>query len=128
MSEENVEVVRRIYEAWADGRSAAPLIEKNMEYVNPPDAVEPGIKHGRRYLGAIRDVYPELRVEPERFIDAGDDVVVIATIRGRGRGSGLETQWRQGYIWTIRGGKATRFKWFSDPDHALKAAGLASRR
>ena len=42
MSEQNLSVVRRIYEAWAEGRSAAPLIERDLEYVNPPDAVEPG--------------------------------------------------------------------------------------
>jgi|SRR5436190_20597781 len=124
MSESNVEVVRAIYEAWAEGRSAAPFIDKELEYVNPPDAVEPGTKRGRHYLAKIRDVYPELRVEPERYIDAGDDVVVVAKIRGRGRGSGLETQWSQGYVWTIEDGKAIRFRWFNDPGEALEAAGI----
>jgi ketosteroid isomerase-like protein len=123
MSHENVEVVRSIYEAWAENRSAARFIEEDMEYVNPPDAVEPGTKRGRRYLAAAREVWPDLHIEPERFVDAGDDVVVIATMRGRG-GSGLETQWRQGYIWTIRNGKAICFRWFNDPQDALKAAGL----
>jgi ketosteroid isomerase-like protein len=109
-------------------RSAAPFIEKDLEYVNPPDAVESGTKHGRNYLAKIRDVYPDLRFDTERVIDAGgDDVVVIATIHGRGRGSGLETQWRQGYIWTIRGGKAIRFRWFSEPHAALEAAGLSEQ-
>ena len=127
MSEANVEVVRSIYRAWTEGRSAAPWIEKDLEYVNPPDAVETGVKHGRRHLATIRDVYPELRIEPERFIDAGEDIVVIGTIRGRGRGSGLETRWQQGYIWTVRDGKAVRFRWFSDPQQALTAAGLADQ-
>jgi hypothetical protein len=28
-------------------------------------------------------------------------------------------------VWTIRDGKATRFRWFSNPDEALAAVGLA---
>ena len=127
MSEQNVRIVRRIYEAWAEGRSAAPLIERDLEYVNPPDAVEPGTKHGRRYLAAVRDVYPDFRLEPERFVAVGDDVVVIATAHGQGRGSGLEIQWKQGYIWTIRNGKAIRFRWFNNPQDALGAAGLSEQ-
>jgi len=124
MSKANVDVVRAIYEAWAEGRSAASLIDKELEYVNPPDAVEPGTRRGRHYLAKIREVYPELRLEPERYIDAGDDVVVIAKVRGRGRGSGLETRWSQGYVWTIERGQAIRFRWFNDPGDALKAAGV----
>jgi ketosteroid isomerase-like protein len=123
MSQANVEVVRSIYEAWAENRSAASFIEQDMEYVNPPDAVEPGTKRGRHYLAAAREVWPDLHLEPERFVDAGDDVVVIATMRGRGA-SGLETQWRQGYVWTVQNGKAIRFRWFNDPQAALEAAGF----
>ena len=124
MSQENVRIVEAIFEAWADGRSAAPFIEKDMEYVNPPDAVESGTKRGRRHLATAQDVWPDLHVDPERFIDVGDDVVVVAMMRGRS-GSGLETQWRQGQIWTIRSGKAIRFRWFNDPREALKAVGLS---
>ena len=126
MSQENVELVRAIYDAWSDNRSAAPFIDKDLEYVNPPDAVEPGTKRGRHYLAKIRDVFPELRFEPERFIDAGDDVVVIAKILGRGK-SGLETRWNQGYIWTINKGKAVCFRWFNDPTEALEAVGLSEQ-
>lgn len=125
MSRENVELVRAIYDAWADKRSAAPFIHKELEYVNPPEAVEPGTKHGRRYLNEVRDVFPDVRLEPERFIDAGDDVVVIAKLLGRGSKSGVETHSRQGYVWTIADGKAVRFRWFSDPAKALEAVGLA---
>ena len=31
---------------------------------------------------------------------------------------------RQGYIWTFREGKAVRFRWFNDPEEALRAAGV----
>jgi uncharacterized protein len=123
MSEENVAVVRAIHEAWDAGRTPRDLIEADMEYVNPPYAVETGTRRGRDSLSAIRDVYPDFRLEPERFVDAGDDVVVIGIARGTSA-SGLRAQWRQGYVWTIRHGKAVRFRWFNDPQEALEAAGL----
>jgi ketosteroid isomerase-like protein len=124
MSEENIEVVRAIYDAWLKGESARDLIDPEVEYVNPPDAVEKGVRRGRRAFGGIRDAYEDVRVEPLRYLDAGDDVVVIARVTGRGRGSGIEIEWQHGYIWTIRDGKGVRFRWFNKPEQALEAAGL----
>jgi ketosteroid isomerase-like protein len=123
MSQENVDVVRAIYAAWTEDASAGDLIASDMEYVNPPYAVETGSPRERRTLAKIRDIYPDFRVEPEQFIDAGDEVVVIGTATGTSA-SGIEAQWRQGYVWTIRDGRAVRFCWFNDPAEALEAAGL----
>ncbi|MEA2474836.1 MAG: uncharacterized protein QOE06_2751 [Thermoleophilaceae bacterium] len=123
MSQANVDVVRAIYDAWLAGTSARHLIAEDLEYVNPPDAVESGTRRGRKSLAIIREVYPDFRVEPERYIDAGDDVVVIGTARGTGA-SGLEVQWQQGYIWTVEDGRGIRLRWFNNPDEALAAAGL----
>jgi hypothetical protein len=123
MSEHNVEVVRTIYRLWSEHRSARHLIDPDLEYVNPPYAIESGTRRDRRALTSIREVYPDFRVEPERFVDAGEDVVVIGTARGTSA-SGLEAQWRQGYIWTVRDGLAVRFRWFNQPSEALDAVGL----
>ena len=124
MSQANVEVVRSIYRAWSSNESARDLIDPELEYVNPTYAVESGTRHDRGALREIRKVYPDFRVEPERFVDAGEDIVVIGVARGTSA-SGLETQWRQGYIWTVRDGRAIRFRWFNDPKEALEAVGLA---
>ena len=123
MSQANVELVRRIYSLWSTNESARHLIDPDLEYVNPPYAVESGTRRSRGALGKIREVYPDFRVEPERFVDAGENVVVIGIARGRSA-SGLEAQWRQGYVWTVRDGKAIRFAWFNDPKEALEAVGL----
>ncbi len=125
MSEANVAVVRAIYDAWAAGRSASALIEPDVEYVNPPDAVEPGVRIGRRAFAEIRSSYDDVRIEPQEYIDtASDDVVVIARVVGRGRASGVDIDWRHGYIWTVRNAKAVRFRWFNRPEDALAAVGL----
>jgi ketosteroid isomerase-like protein len=125
MSASNVAVVRAIYEAWAAGRSASAFIDRRVEYVNPPDAVEPGVRVGRSAFAAIGSSYEGVRVEPLEYIDTeGDDVIVIARVTGRGRISGLDIDWRHGYIWTIQDGQAVRFRWFNRPDDALAAADL----
>jgi ketosteroid isomerase-like protein len=123
MSEENVELVRRMYALWDAGESAAGLIDPEMEYVNPSYAVESGVKHDRRTLMAIREIYPDFRFEPERYRDAGEDVVVIGIARGTAA-SGVKAQWRMGYVWTVRDGRVVRFRWFSDPAEAFQAVGL----
>jgi len=122
VSEETVDLVRAIYELWGKEESARHLIHPDIEYVNPSYAIESGIRHGRTALGKIREVYPDFRVEPERFVDAGEDVVVIGVAQGTSA-SGVEAKWRQGYVWTIRDGKAIRFRWFNDPAEALEAVG-----
>jgi uncharacterized protein len=124
MSHENLELVRSIYRLWSEGESTRHLIDPDLEYVNPPYAVESGTRRDRRALGKIREVYPDFRVEPERFVDAGEEIVVIGTARGTSA-SGVEAQWRQGYVWTVRDGRAVRFRWFNRPSEALEAVGLA---
>jgi ketosteroid isomerase-like protein len=123
VSLENVELVRSIYTLWSKDEPAGHLIDPDLEYVNPPYAVEPGVRHGRTTLAKIRDVYPDFRVEPERFVDAGEHVVVIGVVRGTSA-SGVEAQWRQGYVWTVREGRVVRFRWFNQPSEALAAVGL----
>jgi ketosteroid isomerase-like protein len=90
--------------------------------VNPPDAVESGVKRGRSYLARVRDVYDDVALEPEEITPVGDeDVVVIARLTGTARGSGVEIDTRQGYVWTVRDGTAVRLRWFREPDEAWRA-------
>jgi len=130
MSEENVEIVHAIYRAWE--RCGSPLdsglIADDIEWVNDAKAIEPGVRKGAEAFGdaaaGVTSTFDEARIEFERFVDAGDQVVVIGILRGIGHGSGVDIERRQGYIWTIRGGKAVRFQWFNDPADALAAAGI----
>jgi ketosteroid isomerase-like protein len=128
MSAENVELVREIYRRLGrDGRFPEELLDPEVEYVNPPDAVEPGTRRGREEffaaIGRVTDVY-RTHVEPHDFIDAGDEVVVLLTHAITGKGSGIERRQPQGHVWSVRAGKGTRFRWFNDPEQALRAAGV----
>jgi ketosteroid isomerase-like protein len=126
MSEQNLELVRRIYDVWSREESARELIAEDVEYVNPSYAVEPGTRRGRKSFGAVRDIYEDFKIRVERFVDTdGDDVVVLARYTGSGRGSGVELEGEHGYVWTVRDGQAVRFQWFQSHREALEAAGLS---
>lgn len=128
MSQENVDAVRRIYAIWQNEGSPVPsgLLDPEIEWVNPPDAVERGTRKGieefTTAVSAVGDTFEGVGVDIDEILDAGDRVVVLATLHGRGRGSGADVERRQGYVWTLRGGKVTRFQWFNSFDDALKAA------
>lgn len=125
MSEENVALVRRIYEAWDRADSARDFISSDVEYVNPPYAVEPGVRRGRASFRVVRETYEDFSVAIERYVDAGgDDVAVLARYTASGRGSGVQLEGEHGYVWTIRDGLAVRFCWFQSHREAFKAAGL----
>jgi ketosteroid isomerase-like protein len=121
MSQANVELVQAIIDGFDAGVPRTDLIDADLEYVNPPYAVEAGTRRGREALNGVFDVYPDFHLETERFIDAGDDIVVIGIAHGTSP-SGLTANWKQGHVWTIRDGKAVRFYWFSDPAEAIRTA------
>jgi ketosteroid isomerase-like protein len=126
MSEQNVELVRRIYDAWDREASAREFIAEDVEYVNPSYAVEPGTRRGRKSFSVVRDTYEDFSIRVERFLDAGaEDVVVLARYTASGRGSGVPLEGEHGYIWTVRDGQAVRFRWFQSHREALAAAGIS---
>lgn len=130
MSVENVELVRRMREAFLgnDVQSALAFYDPDVEWdgTNLPDG------HVGRGLDAIVDhlarwsaMWERWTVEVERVIDAGGDHVVVF-IRETGRSaSGLDMDERHAELYRIRDGRIVRRQGFSDPNDALKAAGLA---
>jgi ketosteroid isomerase-like protein len=72
----------------------------------------------------VSDTFDSPVFEIEELLDAGEHVVVIGVLRGQGQSSGIAVERRQGYVWTVRDGRAVRFAWFNDPTDALAAAGL----
>ena len=66
-----------------------------------------------------------MRIEPLEITPVGDeDVLVIARLTGKARGSGVPVDTRQGYVWTVREGTAVRLRWFREPEQAYRAVGL----
>jgi ketosteroid isomerase-like protein len=97
MSEENVEVVRRMYEAFhgGDGEGALAFFDQDV-VVEPHGRVDAGIGRGQEALNRIITTwvgtFDEWREEIDDVRDLGDQVFVAATQRGRGKGSGVEIE------------------------------------
>ena len=133
MSQENVELVKRLYDAWREGGFGVvpALMDPEIEYVNPPYAVEPGTRLGYEGFAIaarnIRNVYPARRFEPLEFHDAREQVAVRVRVIARGVGSSVEVDVERGYVFDVRDGKVVRFAWFNEPLEALRAVGLAEQ-
>ena len=136
MSQENVEIVRRIFEAAASGDSADvfalydPAVEWDASRAPMPRLIGGGdVFHGhdglRRFFKERNAIWGEIEDEPKELIDAGDHVVSADTERGRGRSSGVEVEMTQYAVWTIRSGKVVRVVWFPTRAEAFEAAGLS---
>src|SRR5262245_3118163 len=132
MSEENMELVRRIYAEGMNFRDPERFVAEHatadVEYVNPPNAVEPGIRHGRvevaQALRRAHQFFASPRYVIHGLFDCGDTVVADLSFYAHGRGSESEAVHRQVHSWTLRDGKIVRFEWGLDREKALEAAGL----
>jgi ketosteroid isomerase-like protein len=136
MSEENVEIVREVMDLMNLSRASSAeddprlieLFAANLHIDMSRRVFNPDLYEGRaglqRLIREVREVWDWFWVTPERFIDAGERVVVIETRRGRGRESGLEVEDRSAVIWTVREGQVVRMETDLDPNEALEAMGL----
>jgi len=129
VSQENVEVVRAVYDCWRRGdfRATANKVAPDFEWKQVHGVVEPGSHVGadaNRALRSIFEVYEDLRVEAEEYVDAGDTIVVVARAHGTARGSRLHMDQRLAFVWTVREGKPVQMEQYPNREDALKAVGL----
>jgi ketosteroid isomerase-like protein len=126
MSQENVELVRRGFEAWLRGDFDEALARLDPDIVYKPaqeEAVQ-GLDAARASWERWQASWQGQEMTLEETIDAGNHVIQAILYRGRGRGSGIEVEGRFFQVLTIKDGKAVRWEEFSDRAEALEAAGL----
>jgi ketosteroid isomerase-like protein len=134
MSRENVEVVRKVFDAAARGdtEAALALYDPQVEWdsYRSPVGTLMGrrLYHGheglRRFFNEYYDAWEHLEDSAEELIDAGEQVVSAGTTRSRGRASGMEVERTNYGVWTIREGKVVMVVWFDTREEALEAVGL----
>ena len=136
MSEENVEIVRRLFDAVArrDTETVLSLYDSDLEWDGSrhrwTEVLGTSMARFRGHAG-LREwsrlyygTWEHLEDTLEELIDAGADVVTIVTTRGRT--SGIEVEWKHhAGVWTVRDGKVIRVVWFPTREEALEAAGVA---
>jgi ketosteroid isomerase-like protein len=130
VSQENVEIVRRTIEAFnGDGVEAAlQYLDPEVEWLAPPEWLEERLYKGHdgihRLASQWSENIDEYRLDPERFIDAGDAVVVLLFARGRIPGGAAPIEQKLGYVWEVRDRKGVRIQVYFSWEEALEAAGL----
>ena len=134
MSDENVEIVRRSFEAFLEGDDPGAafdtgLLADDWEWVLQNAFEGKSVWRGRQefveFLRAWTGEFEDYSIRFEQFIDAGDDrVVTIYRQRGTGKGSGIPVEWHGAMISEVRDGRVIRTTSYPDPAEALKAAGL----
>lgn len=130
MSQENLEIVRRGFEAWdrGDYEAASSIFSSDVEIdaseriLNP--AVYSGIDGAMRFGKEIAETWNEFHVEIEDMLSAGDEIVVLVRSTGQGRASGAQVEARAAWVVAVSEQKVTRLRLYRDRSRALEAAGL----
>ena len=118
----NVAIVRRSYDAFA--RDDMDGVVGDMH----PDIVwhqAQGLPHGGVYHGLEevrrnvfdpldRDWWSEFTAEPDEFLDAGAEIMVLGRYRGVAKETGKKLDVPFVHVWTLQDGKAVRFRQFLD--------------
>lgn len=129
MTEENLDVIRRGYEAFGRGDINA-LLESFDEQINwvtpgPPELATSGNRTGRQavaqFFTAVNDTFEIQRFEPREFLAQGDRIVVLGseTARVRTTGKVLELDWV--HVFALRNRKVIAFQEFFDTAAVMAA-------
>ena len=135
MSQENLETIQRVQEAWNAEDLDAWLAEADPE-VEWHTALEQALEgSGTIYRGhdGLRKGWDEYRGESwggfmnqiQEIRDLGESVLVLGRLEVSGRTSGIESSQEFGQLVSFRAGKILRSQDFLTHAEALEAAGLS---
>jgi len=136
MSQENVELVRAAYKAVMLGEwdLAEETLNPAVEFHGTVGGIWQGsvMRGPQQIWQAIHeedlDAWDERRFEPQKFIDAGDRIVVLQHEFRRGKGSGIEVENDTAITFEVRNGRVIAFGPTWIVLRASKPQGCASRR
>jgi ketosteroid isomerase-like protein len=131
MSEENVEIVRAMYEGRERGdMDASEFVHPEIEFARIGKDL-PGDEGEWRGLDGMKaasieylNVWDDYRFEVERMIDLGDRVLVLERQTARGKRSGALISQDVGTLLTLRDAKIVRWEYYWERAEALEAAGI----
>ena len=131
MSQENVEVVRRLFEAWnvRDIEGLVGLSDPDCEWSPFRAQLEGVVYRGhegiREFVRDMDEDWEAFRIDPAEFRRRDQRVAVIGHVRALGRGTGVEVDSVAGFVFELRAGRIARLVSHSDPAVALAAVGMS---
>ena len=125
--QENVDIVRRGYEAFGRGDldTLLSLFDENIEWTTPgpPSLPTSGTRRGRSQVASffqtLNEVFEIQRFEPQHFVAEGDRVVVVGTDTSRVRATGATIDGHWAHSFLLRDGKVTVFHEYTDTAAAV---------
>ena len=133
MSQENVEIVQRHFEA-RNGRDLMTLLalwrsDAEIDWSQSRGPLK-GVYRGHRELetfwNELWSTFEVVQVEAHGFTEIGSEVVVPNTAHLHGR-EGIEVVARSTFVFTVENGQITRQRMFQEEDKALEAARLSEQ-
>jgi ketosteroid isomerase-like protein len=132
MSQENVELVRRVYELWNRGDldAAVEMLDQHVvwnAYAHLPDSrPRHGVHEVQQWAREFAQAWGEIQAHIERLEEVGDDLVLaLVRMTGRGRGSGAAVESGvDGHVWTVRDRKVAAVRMYQGTEDAFEAVGL----
>lgn len=135
MSAENVAVVRGMFER-AEARDWGPVLDAHADdvtlHLHGADLPTLGGDQAigkRAYSEWFSDWFgtfdTDYRFELEDVRDWGERVFIVGTHFGKGRASGAPIRQRTVWLYTLRDRKIVRCDVYTDPEAALRAAGMS---
>jgi ketosteroid isomerase-like protein len=130
MSQENIEVVRRVYDAWSRDDMEAVFGNLAPDFEWRPLLGTAGVRatvyRGHdgvlAYRREVEEALGPLEIEPLAFDDLGDKVLVQVRGSGRGSASGIVVGNETFHLWTMHAGKGIRLATYQRREEALQAA------
>jgi ketosteroid isomerase-like protein len=135
MSQENVELARRSFEAFnrtfTEGTSDLyEALDPEVEWVPMSALLMRTSYHGhdgvRQWMEEMKRDWTTYELRPERYLDLGDDrVLTMGTWRAQGRAGGVLVDFPQAtWLQQFRKGKLALLRTFTDRKQALETVGL----
>jgi ketosteroid isomerase-like protein len=131
MSQENVELVSRVFDDWKLGEVDEVEIHStyhpDVEFLPRRAATEGayrGIAGLEKFLADAEEIFDKFEFNYD-LLDLGERLLAWGKIHLRARGSGIETDIPMGGVFEFRDGKIVRWEDFGSRDKALRAVGLA---
>lgn len=130
MSQGNVELVRRVFDAWNEGAFSdwISLHHPNVVVIPPegwpegqaPDSREAWASQAMRLM----DSWEEQRLEVDDLREVGGRVLVLFRWITRGKDSGIEMETPMSVVAEVKDGMLGHLNYFVGHEEALEAVGL----
>jgi ketosteroid isomerase-like protein len=131
MSQENVEVITRMFDAWnrGDMDALADVFDAEVE-VRPALSTFLASPVYRGHDGVVAwyaetfEPWAQMTAEPRGFVDAGDRMVVVVGLSARVPGGEVDMDAEIAHVVTVREGRIVQLDGYDRPEAALTAVGL----